>query len=473
MTAEAHEPASARSRVPTRVILAYSLPSIGLFFTLTLLALYFFKFATDVMGIAPGLMGAILAAGRLWDGMTDPLAGTWSDRTRAAWGRRRSWIAAATLPFAVSLVMLWVPPDSLAPAWAAVWVSVGLLCFYTSYTALNVPYAALGAELSLDYHERTRIYAWRQAIGAVGMGAAIVLYTMFLESQRPGFGQWGIGPRVLGRVVAAAGATILCGTVVALLVGVRERPEFQRLGGAPILASFRDVWRNPHARVLLLAQAATFLSLGAMSIGAAFLFDDLRRVPPTTGGLMAGCFAAGTLGGIPLWARLSRRFGKDRCWRVSLFGVSVLYAGLFFTLGNMEDLVHLRVRLTASLYVLTLAALASGNHVLTNSMQADVIDWDQLQSGQRKEGAYLAAWSLAEKCAAAVAALTVGAVLEVTGYTAEAETQPESVRVAVLSVMSWLPAACPLFAGLWMSRYRLDAAAHAEVRAALGARDGR
>jgi GPH family glycoside/pentoside/hexuronide:cation symporter len=464
--------AEARGPLAKRVIVAYSLPSIALYFTFTLLALYFFKFATDVMLIAPGLLGGILAAGRLWDGFTDPLAGTLSDRTRASWGRRRSWIAWATLPFAGSMAMLWMPPEGLAPGWAAAWVSLGLLCFYTSYTALSVPYGALGAELSLDYHERTRIYAYRQAIGSIGMGLAIVAYYLFLESQQPGHGQWGLGPRVLGRSVGIVGALILCSTVGVMLVGVRERPEFQSLGTVPMFRAFRDVLRNPHARVLLLAQAAHFFSLGAMSIGAAFIFDEMMGVPPAIGAFMAGCFALGTLGGIPLWARLARRFGKDRCWRFALYAVSVFYAGLFFTLGNSRDLVHTHVLLMASLYVVVLAALQASNFVLSNSMQADVIDWDQVESGQRKEGTYLAAWNLAEKCAGALAAVVVGLALELTGYEANAESQADAVRIAVLSIMSWLPAGCHLLAGWVMRGYRLDQAEHTRIRAVLDARAG-
>jgi GPH family glycoside/pentoside/hexuronide:cation symporter len=463
-------PGKGRGPLATRVIIAYSLPSIGFYFTFTLLALYFFKFATDVIGIAPGVMGGILAVGRLWDGVTDPLAGRLSDRTRSAWGRRRSWIAWATLPFAGSIAMLWMPPEGLTPGGSAAWVSLGLLCFYTSYTALSVPYGALGAELSLDYHERTRIYAYRQAIGSIGMGLAIVGYYLFLESQRPGYGQWGLGPRVLGRGVGVAGCVILCSTVAALLFGVRERAEFQSLGNAPFLRAFLDVWRNPHARVLLLAQATTYFSLGAMSIGAAFIFDDMMGVPPAIGGFMAGCFALGTLGGIPLWARLARRFGKDRCWRFALIAVSAAYAGLFFTLGNMADLVHTHVLVMAALYVVVLAGLQASNFVLTNSMQADVIDWDQLESGERKEGTYLAAWNLAEKCAGALAAVVVGLALELTGYQGEAEVQPESVQLAVLSIMSWLPAGCHLLAGVLMRRYRLDSTEHARIRAVLDER---
>ena len=83
--------------LPVSVLLTYSAPSIGLHFTFMLMGLYFFKFATDVLLLAPAVLGVLIGGSRLWDAVSDPIAGYLSDRTRTRYGRRRPWMAAAAL----------------------------------------------------------------------------------------------------------------------------------------------------------------------------------------------------------------------------------------------------------------------------------------------------------------------------------------------------------------------------------------
>ena len=79
----------------------------------TIIPFYFLFFLTDVAGIRPAVAGTLLLACRLWDAFNDPLVGTWSDRTRSRWGRRRPFLFAGAVPMAVFYALLWwVPPLS-------------------------------------------------------------------------------------------------------------------------------------------------------------------------------------------------------------------------------------------------------------------------------------------------------------------------------------------------------------------------
>ena len=86
------------------VIWAYSLPRIGFGIMGLLFGTYLMKFSTDVLLIAPAVMGMLLAGSRLWDAVTDPMAGYLSDRTRSRYGRRRSWMFASAIPTGLGLV---------------------------------------------------------------------------------------------------------------------------------------------------------------------------------------------------------------------------------------------------------------------------------------------------------------------------------------------------------------------------------
>ena len=143
--------------LPRGVILAYAAPRIAFGIMGTLFVVYFMKFATDVLLIAPAVIGTILAVGRLWDGITDPIIGFLSDRTRSLIGRRRLWLFCAALPMALSLIGIWSPPEFLSGVTLIIWITICLLLYETAQTAFYVPHGALSIELTQDYHDRTRL----------------------------------------------------------------------------------------------------------------------------------------------------------------------------------------------------------------------------------------------------------------------------------------------------------------------------
>ena len=97
-----------------RRLLAYGLPVAGFSFYLMFVQIYFLKFATDVLLLAPAAIGALFGFGRIWDAVSDPLAGTWSDRTRTRLGRRRPWMILGLPMLGFSFAMIWRPPDALS-----------------------------------------------------------------------------------------------------------------------------------------------------------------------------------------------------------------------------------------------------------------------------------------------------------------------------------------------------------------------
>jgi GPH family glycoside/pentoside/hexuronide:cation symporter len=448
------------------VLLAYSLPSVALQFAFLLLGLYFLKFATDVLGIAAGVIGGLFAASRLWDALADPIAGYLSDRTRSRLGRRRSWMAVSALPFGLAVWMLWCPPAGVAGVSAVIWVGAGLLIFYTAYTGLTVPYGALGAELSQDYHDRTRLFAWRQGVGAVGTLLGVGAYYLLLEAERGA----GFSSRQVGLGVGIFASLCICATTAVLIARVRERSDYQERGPERVFSAFGDVLRNPHARRLLAVQCSHFFSVAVLSLVSAYVFQYVLGVSSGTASLLVACFAVGVVVAIPVWVPLSRRFGKHRCWSVALWALALFYVAIYFLLdAGLPTGGPAFAALCAS--TLLLGALQSSNFVLSHSMQADVIDWDEARTGERKEGAYLATWSFGEKCASALAAALVGVALEWVGYAPNA-AQNDSVRLVILALMSFAPAVCHAISALLLMRFGLGEEEHARIRRELATRNG-
>ena len=142
-----------------------------------LLSLYVMKFSTDVLLIAPAVMGLIFSISRIWDAISDPLVGYLSDRTSTSLGRRRTWILFSFIPIAIGFYAVFAPPQNLAVTGLSWWMAAAIIGFYSAMTIFFVPHMALGAELSNDYHERSRLFGLRHAFYT--FGSILSLATMY------------------------------------------------------------------------------------------------------------------------------------------------------------------------------------------------------------------------------------------------------------------------------------------------------
>ena len=258
----------------------------------------------------------------------------------------------------------------------------------------------------------------------------------------------------------AAGFTALLILLAAALL--RERPEYQGRGGASSLGAFRDVWANPHARLLL----AVFVieNLGAATIGILTFYVAKYIVGrPDLTWFFILCYMVASIGFTPVWLPLSRRFGKKELWLFSMLLTGLAFGGMFF-------LEEGSVALISVLAVLGGTAASCGAMV-GPSIQADVIDFDEYRTGERKEGAYFAAWNFAFKCATGTTLMLTGWVLEFSGFVPGVE-QAEQVKLAILSLYSLFPLVCYGIGAALFLRFSLDEEDHHRIRAALDARAG-
>lgn len=435
------------------VVVSYALPSVGFGSTGLLFIIFLMKFSTDVLLIAPVVMGGLIAASRLWDAVSDPLAGYLSDRTRARAGRRRSWMMGASLPVGVGIWMLWSPPTDLSGFGVIVWMAAALFIYETASTAFFIPYGALGVELSRRYHERTRIFGYRHAISAVGLVLGALAYRYITEAE---------DIRAAAASMALVGAPLVA--FLCLFSGWRlpERREYQGRGSQVMLRSFADVFRNRHARRLL---AVYFIdSFGVASIGMLipYVSEYVFQRPEIAIYVVLLYFIPQFLL-TPLWLFLSRRVGKKRLWMFSMWGTALGFFALFFIEGGDDILIWI---------VPPLLGMAGGcAPIVAPSIKADIIDYDEYHTGERKEGAYLAVWNFVRKSAGAATALITGIVLQQLDFKPNQE-QTEATQFALRALFSLTPAICYAIGALIFAGFDFNEAEHGEVRRALDERQG-
>jgi sugar (glycoside-pentoside-hexuronide) transporter len=441
------------NRLSLRVILAYAVPSVGFGFTGIVFVIYLMKFSTDVLLIAPGVMGTLIAASRLWDAVSDPMAGYLSDRTRSRLGRRRSWMFAASLPVALGIWMLWSPPSPLGAVGIVVWMGLALLVYETAATAFFIPYGALGVELTERYHERTRLFGYRHVISALGLMLGLGAYWLIDQSDNP-------------REVAEISMGWIGAPLVAILClyaawQLPERGDYQGRGSTAILNSFRDVLRNRHASRLL---AVYFIdSFGVASVGMLVPYVTqyvLHRSELALPIIVLYFLPQFLL--TPIWIRLSKRFGKKRLWLICMWVTAFGFAALFF-IGTGDDLL---------IWIVPPILGAAGGcaPIVAPSINADIIDFDEYQTGQRKEGTYLAVWNFVRKSAGAITALLTGWVLQEFDFLPNQE-QTEETKLALRALFSLTPAFCYAAGALIFAGFAFNEVEHSRVRKALDARE--
>ena len=433
----------ARGRVPLATLLAYAPPAFALGAPLFFIQFFFLKFATDVLLLAPAVIGALFAVGRLWDAALDPILGPWSDRIRTRLGRRRPFMLAAIPLLAATFLMLWMPPAALSPGWTTVWLAVALFGFYAGFSTYMIPHLALGAELTDDYHDRSRVYGTRSAAFMAGLLPAFAATQLVNNAT---------DPRATAALVATIGALVVA-VVLLVPLRVRERDEFRSGKAASSFAAILDVLRNPLARRLLAVQFIDSLGLGVLGVLAPYLAQYVLKRPDLIASLPAA-YTVAVLASIPLWVLASRRFGKRQVWVVAMIGVALSFGASIFVGEN-------DVALILALLVVAGAVAGCGNPIGA-SMVADVIDADELATGQRKEGAYTAAFTFAFQVGAGITVFGVGVALELSGFRPNVE-QTAAAAWTISSLFAGAPLVMMLAGAFVLRRYSLDEREHARI----------
>jgi Na+/melibiose symporter-like transporter len=426
-----------------------------------LLALYVMKFSTDVLLIAPAIMGLIFSVSRIWDAISDPLVGYLSDRTTTSLGRRRTWILFSFVPIAIGFYAVFAPPFSLSGDALSWWMAASIIGFYSAMTIFFVPHMALGAELSNDYHERSRLFGLRHAFYTFGSILSLATMQLLLNEE---FREGG-DVRAMAEEYALYAVVAMSVLVLYAVVYLRERPEFQgRLSSSPTSA-FRDVWQNPHARLLVIV---TFIeNVGSSAIAVLTLYVTQYVVgAPLWAPFIILAYMLPSTASVPMWLPLSRRFGKIKVWIVGMALYGLSFGGMFF----LPFLDTVDARLTLIIVMAAFAGLAAGcGGTIGPSVQGDVIDYDEYKTGERKEGSYFAVWNFTYKSALGFMLLLTGFVLEASGFVPN-QPQTMTVQISMVTLYGALPLLCYIIGAVMFSRFKLTEQEYSVIRAELDRR---
>ncbi len=379
-------------------MIAYALPALALAMPTLPVYVYLPTFYAQTLGLGLAATGAALMAARILDVVTDPLIGIASDRIRWRWGRRKPWILLGSVLAAISMLQLFQPPETVSGWYLALWA----ILLYLGWTLISVPYSAWGAELSPDYHERSRITGIREAAMIVGviLAGSLPAATAILG-----------GEEREGLAAVAWLAIIVGGPAIAwMLWRVPEAPipEAKPEPAVRLRDWFAEIIRNRPFVRLLSAWFVNGLANGLPAVLFPLYLEYALEAGPVARGVLILTYFLSGVAAIPLWLHLSRRWGKHRVWcgAMALACVAFIWVPL---------LPPGAVALFFCICVLTGMALGA-DLALPPAMQADVIDLDSLRTGKSRAGLFFAVWSMATKMALACAVGFAFPVLDLLGF---------------------------------------------------------
>ena len=409
------------------------------------IAIWLPPFYAGELGISLATVGLMLMLARFSDVITDPLIGFFSDKWQTRWGRRKPWILAGTPIMVVGAFKLFIPPEGAGSLYLLFWISF----MFLGSTMVSLTYQAMGAELSSDYHQRSRVTAARE--GYVLLGLIIAAFVPAVVEY--------LGERDTGPVLEAMAWTIgiLMPLAVFLLVVFVREPAVEVHKSVPFAEGLRHVFRNgPLKRVLMIVLLVTFAESFRNALSVFFMRDVIGV--PAIGILYSYYFVSGLVA-IPAWLLLGKRIGKHKAFAICMVTVScVSVATYFLGRGQVTEF---------TLLFIAKGACFGGLQFLPLSMLADVVDVDSARSGGRRAGVIFAISGMTVKLAVAVGTGVSLQVLGIVGYIADRELAMNNGVFELTSLAVFYAIVPPLFfcAALWLTwHYPLTSERHARLR---------
>jgi GPH family glycoside/pentoside/hexuronide:cation symporter len=420
-----------------------------------LLVVFCFFFLTNVAGLSASLTGLVLLLSNIWSALSMLVVGVLSDRTQHPWGRRRIWLACSAPILALSFFLHWlVPPTGELTRF--LYYSLVAILFQTAGTAFLVPYGALLTDLTDISHEQTRLTSYRFSFSLGGGIGALFLAKALTD--------WFEQPQQQFLALGLAGSAFIIFSIFSCCLGTQERLSSPPKANESSSSTWKSLLGN---RPLLLLVGIFSLSWLAVQLIPAvlpyFVLNCMEldaSAVTTTIAVMQGT----ALLALFIWEPISRQVGKKTVycvgttlWILAQIGLAQLNPGQEHFMYGMGMLAGLGM---ATAYL------------VPPSMLPEVIDWDELKTGQRREGLFYSLMMCLQKLVLAFGLFLVGQLLSYSGFVQSLPgealpLQPTEALQAIRFAIGWLPILALLGSLGLIVWYPIDAKIHREMVAQL------
>ena len=432
-------------------ILAYGLPALplaSLYFSIyVLIGEFYFK----NYGLALSIIGSIFIIIRLFDAFTDPIMGYISDNFPLRFGKRKPWVLIGGILFIFSTWMLFVPIyKSVDVEYFFFWLLISAI----GWTIAYAPYYAMGAELSMDYLERSKVTFCRELFTILGIIFASLLYSLSFDFDNKIF-KSGIGSNIGLFQICIFSSIFFVLSMFLFLISKSNTKEvsYDKNNILNIFEIFISLKKQKLMRKLLFSHFINGLANGLPPALFVFYVNSVLKSPEFTG-ILLFLYFLGALVGVPLWIFISNKLDKHRVWCYAM--VYSCFIFIFVLFLKEYDLIFFAI-------ICILSGLAlSADLAIPSSIQADIIDLEYLKTGKRLTGQFFAFWGLVSKGAIAISTGVALILLDIIGFNSD-ENNGKNVLFAVSFIYAGLPIILKILSIYLMWNFKLDKKTHSEI----------
>ncbi|MFC1878283.1 MFS transporter [Chloroflexota bacterium] len=442
--------AEAKHRLPFRLKLQFSLGRLTTSMPQALIVFFQLYFLTDVAGLRPDYAAWAIAAGRLWDAINDPLFGVISDRIKSRHGRRRVLLLYGAVPLGLTYSLMWFVPQ-FGQVGLAVFYALIFILFDTCYTAISVGINSLTPELTSDYDERTSLNGYQMAISISGTLSAIIFATVlgwYIEDIRQLYIYLGIGLGML--------STLPPLIVFRVTRSFRSQPEENLL---PVWESILTTVRNRPFQIVMGLYLTSWTAVSIMAAVLVYYANYYMQVPDQANYLVLAAQGS-AIAFIPVVVWLSKKFDKRRAFIFGCVNWIVFLLLIFLLQPGQIGLVFICA-------VFSGLGIATA-YVVPWAMLPDIIEHDELKTGQRREGSFYALAAFFQKLGTGAALWAMGQVFALTGYITPNSgsllpAQPAEAVISIRWFASIIPAGLLLLSIFFARNYSITREAHGQM----------
>ncbi|HRU85022.1 MAG TPA: MFS transporter [Eubacteriales bacterium] len=445
-------------------------------FLTTILNFFLLIYLTDWISIPAGWAGAILFIGFVFDGITDPLAGYMSDRSKSKFGRRRIYMVWTALPLGLSLVALFFFPSLVKTASLAIKITVVLISYFIyilMYTYYTMPYFAIINDITDHYDERTSMMSWRMSLSILAILIAVIIPDLFGLSSVQTFSTEGF----LYNGLVFAGLVGITGFVSGM--GMRERPPKEEYTAKfSFKTYFIDSWKCAPFRQACLTYFCSFACLASVNTCMLYYLNYYLQLPklflPIAAGVMIIAIAF-----LPFWNFMCQKIGKKRSQIIGAIIISIgllmmlaVPSGIGGAVGEVGEMTTIDLTMEESLakfpvmgYIATIIVSCgfSALQMVSSAIVPDAINFSA-DKDKKNEGSYYGVVTFVFKIGTGIASLIIGLILDLTHYIEPPSNmvegqiliQPASAQTGILLVFVALPCFLALLSILFLLKYNID-----------------
>lgn len=434
--------------------LKYGVGDFGMALVSAMLQFSMLFYYTDVVGVNPGLAGTAILVGKLaWDMVNDVLFGYLEDKTKSRWGKRRPYLIFCAIPLALAFWLVFSIPQGLTDV-AYFFIIIGtFILFDTFHTLIATAYSAMTAEITADYDERTSLTTVRMVFSIIGYllgaGGTSLLAGVFVDSFNVSLHTgWSIVSLIFG---ALAGISML---IPGLFLKYKPDMETEDTKFPPIKSIWQTLKNKPFRSFLVVSMIMS-ISFTMVTTMLQYYINHQLNMGDQTFIIMLTMLGVLAVFLIPC-GTLINKLGKAKTYALGLGIASIaLIVGFFLPQGP-----------SVAIYILAgVVGLGfSAQWVCPHAMMPDVIEVDELQTGERREGVYYGMHATSTKITGALASAICGWGLEIGRYISDVgATQPDSALFAIKAMFALIPAIFLIICIPLLIKYPITKQSHEEV----------